>query len=145
VKETILAITGSPVKDLIRSAMKLSVAVALPLILFLVAYSLPDAQPLLLGLKAASIQYFGTPAEYRALVEDTARESAARRGILEAYMAGDKVGNALRAMHELDACDPQLAKNMLDNFGRQCECGSENDTGLAPRRRGCNCAEEGVE
>ena len=85
-------------KALICSSMKLSLAVGLPLALFSVARHLAVVQDLLLGLKALSIQCLGTPAQYQALVGDTAREFAARGGTLESYLAGEKLANALRAV-----------------------------------------------
>jgi hypothetical protein len=98
-------------KNLSRIAMKLSLAVALPLVLFQGAGRLPGVQQLLFGLRVTSIQYFGTPAEYQALVEQTARESAERDGRLEIYLIGEKLGNA---MHELEARDPRMTDFVVD-------------------------------
>lgn len=139
-----LCITGSPVKNLIRNSIKLSLAVALPLVLFSFARHLSVVENVVIGLKAMSIDRFGTPAQLQALVDDTARESAVRGGTLESYLGGEKVANAMRAMRELDTQNPLMADNLFEITRQQCHPRPGHGTGVALEHQACKCVDSRV-
>ena len=66
------------------------------------------------GLKVSAIQCFGTPAQYEALIAEGARESAARSGALDCYLAGENAAIAFRAERELAARDSCTAEDEID-------------------------------
>ena len=125
-------------KNLSRIAIKLSLAVALPLVLFEGGRCLPGVQQVLFGLKVTSIQYFGTPAEYQALVEQTARETAERDGRLEIYLIGENLGNALQALHKLEAPDPRMTDFVVDISMQQRDCRQEPSIAVAQEAKRAN-------